>query len=311
MFSAISPALTIGNSTAYYHHSITMTESEDQLTPGQLEAILISGLATSIFSLIGCLFNLTATLLLKVHRHTLGKMVILLSIMDSIYNVVGIAQTFKVSSSNICQVQSFFVAFGYCGSLAWTCCFAHSLYVTLKQENIEQYFKKYNLVSFFAAIGLGLLAITIRFQDLDEETHTCWPKRAEGLFDWAFIIMILTPTAVSVVYCTVCYSSVISKIREFGGKVHRELLLYPLIMIICFTPFTALRMYIQITQSNYGPFWLELASISLANSQGLLNAFAYGLSGTLKGGCKAICRKRSNSMDQPLYEENSLNSVHY
>ena len=274
--------------------------ADNNFTPGELQAILTSALVMSILSLIGCVFNLTVTMALKIHHHVLGMMIVWLSLMDFIYNTVGILQTVSVENSLICQVQSFAVSIGYGGSLAWSCCFAHSLYINFKKDDIRAvatFYKRYVKICILIAIMLATVSLVIRPTEIDNDSHTCWPKRKENSIDWAFVSLEFIPSTTAAIYCLICYFYVIKKVRRFGGRMYLELLVYPLIMIVCYSPFNILRLYVQITGVGHGPFWWELSSIVFANSQGIFNALAYGLSGTLKGGCQRFCQRKNGVSD--------------
>ena len=107
--------------------------------------ILANRIADSL-SILGCIFNLFTTILLRASDYALGKMVVLLCIMDLICNGTSIIQTLHGIVDWQCQTTTFISFFGYAGSLCCTICFAHALYISVTEihiKAIDSYLKTY------------------------------------------------------------------------------------------------------------------------------------------------------------------------
>lgn len=250
----------------------------DNLTEAQVDSILLAGLIASVLSLIGCIFNLITTIVLKITTHTLGKMVICLSLMDIFVNFSGILESVRTDSDIYCGSITFLSAFGYGGSLTWTCCFAHLLYVTVNKDignrSADAYFKIYNGVSGAIAVTIAFIAVIFQLNTVQE--HLCWSRSDDNL-GWVLVSLRTAPVSIALIYCIGCYLVIIRKLKTFQEDLHLELLLYPLVLVICYLPFALMRMSIQFFNADV-PFSLEILSVILYDSQGLLNALAYGLS---------------------------------
>ena len=117
-------------------------------------------------SIVGCLFNFTTTIVLSTYKFTLGKMVIALSIMDFVATVISLLAVVKTENQYYCDFKSFWWFFGFNGSLAWTSCFAHGLYISTKSNNLEiidSKFKPYAIVSTSIALILGTTGFFLKF----------------------------------------------------------------------------------------------------------------------------------------------------
>lgn len=247
--------------------------SEQALVESNLyEFSLILSILGSL-SLLGCLFNITITFLLKLHRNVLGKMMICLSVTDFIYTMaIGCPIWRDLPAANI------IFNFAWAGSVIWGCSFADTLYNSAKfgEELLDDsLLKKYFVMSvIFSAIG-GLLQAPI------------FNSFIPSISFWFNGIIAI----ISIIYCSYCYIIALKKIREYKMDVSLELLSYPLILIICEIPFVILQFY-NIFCSPVPKELGEIAMIVLA-SRGICNSLAYGLSSRIKQGIKLRCGKVS------------------
>ena len=246
---------------------------------------------TCMLSIIGCFFNLTTTLILKIAHNTLGKMVVVLCIMDLLYNVCCILTDYYPGNSITCMIESSLMIGGFAGSIFWTCCFAHCLYVSAKGDTViilEDYFTKYTILSIIAAIIFGTTSGLTNFIQY-EETTGCVHQTKTNAFDLSFFLVLICPVTLAVLYCIFCYASTIRALRQLREKLYLELLIYPLVLIICFFPYIGVGIYKQINETVSIPSLVTLISKSLFNLQGFLNAFVYGLSRRIIDGYKHQC----------------------
>lgn len=267
--------------------------SSNSITPHQAQIMFVVGCVANSLSIMGSLFNIGTTMFLKTSHRSVERMVIGISLMDLIYNVVClISSSVQVSDATICQAETFIMMFGYGGSIAWTCCFAHALYISLRASQVlklEKYVNYYLLISMVVGAVIGTISVLTEFDHIDPGTQTCRYHQYQAGFDWTDLLVIALPINLAVVFCGVCYLSVIKKLREIGARMHLELLLYPLILIICYFPFMVLGFY---STGGSSPYSLMLVSGTLSDLQGLFNGFAYGLSRKIARGYRNRCCKK-------------------
>ena len=270
----------------------------------------------SILSVSGVLFSLVTSIALKTHKHAVGKMVIGLCLMDLMLNGALIFDFGDIYDISLCQLQTFFIYCGYGGSLAWTCCFAHSLWYSLNiGEAIikDSLFKIYAWISSAAALVIGAVAVFTRFRQIDDGLKIC--KHVHGsngyLADIGDFLVLVSPAVISILICSICYILVIKKLKDWGARMYLELLLYPIILLICYCPLAILAVYTR--YSGYQPSETLYAICNgLFSAQGFLNAFAYGLSRKVVLGwmCKCCLRKKPQrvGIDSDLSEPENIGS---
>lgn len=251
-------------------------ETESGLSGFDL-AFLIFG----ILSGLGCIFNIIITFLLKLHKNVLGKMMIFISAGDAIFTLSLAAPYIGIWGSS-----SFIIILSgatWASSIFWICCFAHALYISVKfgEERINNsLLKKYICISITASvIAGGLFAIFIL-------TGSSSSYRS---FYRTFMSVV---TNSSILYCVVCYISVFKKLRDYGTTVHFELLVYPLLLIICEFPIAALPIYVSLSNQSTPATLLNIGFLCFM-SRGIWNSLAYGLSSKIRHGVKSLCRMRA------------------
>lgn len=287
----------------FFNGNDTLIRNHGQHNESQVDLLFIFSITSNILSIVGSLFNMSTTVILKITHHTLGKMVVALSAMDLIYNFLNVLTDITKPNEFLCAGEGAIMFFGFGGSLFWSCCFAHSLYINVKCSNIEvldTYFKRYTLLSLVAAVSVSGSALISRFTVLTE--NGCGHQTPPNEFDVSLLVVFILPVALAVVFCLFCYVMVINGLRMFKDRLHLELLVYPLILIVCYFPYISLSLYKQIAHDpGASSDFLILANI-LTTSQGFLNAFAYGLSRRILDGYKKKCcaTRNPSTLSVPL-----------
>lgn len=277
-----------------------LTEAEET------QIIKIANISANVLSLLGCVFNLFTTFLLRASNRTIATMVIGLSVLDMLNNITSlIAVTMTYPSNAICQIVTFFEYFGYSGALVLTCCFAHSLYIGIKgvgPQSLDNYLKIYLILTGIAGLILASYAVISEYDKVDPKSGFCWHYHGGQGFDWEDLIISTLPLAMSIIYCIYCYISVIRHLKSIVGRDFLELLLYPVILIVCYLPWVSWAIYQSFITMDKMPFaWLLMAAIG-SNSQGLFNAFAYGLSRRIVQGYNVKCCKKRHEREVPLMD---------
>lgn len=280
--------------------------------PHQEDIYEVVMIIINLLSILGCCFNLVLTVSLKISENPLGKMVVALSLMDLIANSISLLMGLNISTELWCHVIGFMQAFGFGGSIFWSCFFAHAYYVMHKKQDnkiINSYLTMYMIISTCLSIGLGIFSVSISFISLDLDEKRCVHDPNLEFFDWKSVIMLVVPSVGSVAFCLGCYLVARSKYKNSESASIKGVLIYPLILAICYFPLALQELYIQIT-SKSSPFWIDLSVSVLLYSQGFLNAFAYGLSGAISGTCRNTkCFKRSQIKETSLEQSVSVNLV--
>lgn len=285
-------------------------ESSDLLRPNNPAIITVD-----MISIIGSIFNIALTFIYKTQKCTIGKMVVALSVADLIANCGGLLLLVPASNEAQCKIIGTFMGFGYSASLFWTCNFAHSLIVVTEAEQIDaidKYFRKYCFYTTLLALAAGLIGGFSGYLSLHPE-GICWHQRGNvGFYSELFQrIVLVVPCLGSLIYCFYCYIYTFKKLRNSGVNMRLELMLYPLILIVCYLPFTIGGLSTFLFQTHIQHPW-DVINHSLLYSQGFFNSIAYGLSGTINATCLRCCMKsRSRASEDSLTNDHNNSDYHH
>lgn len=292
-------------------HSLIWNASFFKPSEQDLDIVLLADLVMAVLSILGCIFNFMTALLLKTNKIAIGKMVLGLSVMDFVSSVVVIVLRQR-TNEYVCRVETFFLYFGYAGSFAWTCCFANALYKAIKSEDFEvidaALVKNYTKLSIILALLIAVYSTATGFRKTQD--GLCLPQDLNNQSNANQLIIVTVPCLISIVYCLYCYMLVMKKLKNVGTFARLELLVYPLILILCTLPTTLMELLLFIKSDMEIPFWWFLMSYSLFVGQGFFNAIVYGLSKKVIDGYKALCCRRSSVHNQELLTQNDT-SVRY
>ena len=278
------------NSTSNPINTTSNFLGEDILSPG----MMVIFYALILLSILGCIFNLIATFLLKHHRNVLGKMIILLSINDLIFMIAFGVPFLGIWIGNI--YRSIIQKITWSGSVFWVCCFAHALSTSVKvgEECLtNSLLKKYVCSSLIVSV-FGSLLVKFGVESLASEER----------FSLLFYLIVGIP---SIIYCTACYITVFKRLRKGQGRDHLELLLYPLILIICELGVVIPSLYLIFEIENNSMILYDLTLLCIM-SRGIWNPLAYGLSSKIRNGFKALCR-RENGQQQKRPSESQFSLI--
>lgn len=251
----------------------------------------------NVLSLVGCFSNLLMTLWIKNRSDTLIKIIVAICVTDLLFSLFSLLLFLVPMAESYCMPMIFFDNYGFLGSLTWTCCFAHHFAKVVRhltRNSTEWSFRTYAIISFTLPLLLSIGLAKFQTYDIDPKTQTCWITLGDATFDWVDALFFDLPILLAVLYCTFCYLSIIIKARRSGEGTFLGLALYPLILIICVAPLVVLDVYTIFFKPEKINFYWMLITAGLWKSQGLFNAFAYGLSGGIMDGCsKAHARSSS------------------
>lgn len=276
-----------------------------------------------MLSIMGCIFNIAITAMLRKSKGILGKMVIILACFCLLTHIPLVLNSFETTSNRLtCEyIGSWVSYFGYASSLFFTTCFGHSLYHSLKTgsvEIVEQHFKKYVALSVISGFIMGSSAVLLQFKTYKHAQALCTSRQVDG-FDWGILIILVIPGVINIIGCTFYYILIMKMLRSMNGKMHWGLLVYPLILVVCISPGIARRIFFLIgfdnaKENKTGYLYLQI-SRGLFGAQGFLNSLAYGLSREIYDGLRRCCSPKKRSED-PLIksfssvEETQVESQH-
>lgn len=263
-----------------------------------LTALRVGCQAIDLLSASGSLFNIIATIGFKIHKSDAGKMVIGISLMDIISSIADCLGYFTGSTTTAAFWSQYFTEVGRLGSIFWCCCFAHSLYSTVRAGELEvvrKYMKTYLLISMFVPFLFGIAFYLLRLGSEDNAFTSL------GMMD---LYLTTLPIMLAIVYCLGCYIGVVRNLRRFEGDMYAELLLFPIILIICNCPLSIFEIYMICTGNlNVEPVWLVVTTIMLSNAQGLINSIAYGSQAKIKNELSARCCKKRNGRNVASFHQ--------
>mgnify|MGYP000844083298 FL=1 len=267
--------------------------ASDPENPGFDAALVIA----ELLSVSGCIFNIIITLLLGLQRNVLGKMMIFLSVNDLFFHIgLRLAAEMGILS----PFSDILLGFSWAGSVSWISCFAHALYVSVKfgEELLNNSLLKKHITSSLtvSTLGGGVFAIFPLMGYSPEFSF----------LDYSFMALL---AILSTIFCGFCYISVLKQLWRYEAKIHLELLLYPLFLIICEFPFVIIQLY-SILSAHLAPSTLRDTAFLCLMSRGLWNSLAYGLSSKIRNGFKTLCRKNRRERQQELLEKGHSSSGH-
>lgn len=272
------------------------TQEEEELL-GTINSVIIA------ISVAGCFFNAITSLYLQNTHVTLTKMVLALCMMDLLNDSLTFILLRVKVSEGFCWASNIMLWFSWGGALAWTCCFAYSLYITAKDisvHNVSKCLPKFAGASIVISLIMASIAFGFRFNDLDHESYCTFEFNEKALKTVAVV------SVLSIIYCLYCYLTVIKLFKRKLNALHLELLVYPGILVLCLVPLVLETLYL-IMENDWPPFYFHLIQSIAFNLQGLLNAFAYGLSRRIKDGCGERWRGRTPREEDSSFVETDGN----
>ena len=257
-------------------------------------------LILNLLSILGCLLILTIYILAKNLRVYAFTLVSYLAIIDILKSSSMLLPTYKESSSNtLCQLQALFLQYFTLASFLMTTMMAVSLYlcVVSNYNNIEK-LKLYFLLVTFVIPLIGTLCPYFASTFEKSPTwcsignHTSW--RFGFFYGPLWVINGLN---------LVLYTRIIKVLSNNVQSHILRLRLYPLILVLCYTPATIDR---ALQAMGYGPYYfLTLGSGCGDALLGLINALCYGYTDHVRQFiAQGLClRSRTSTHEMLVVEE--------
>ena len=116
-------------------------------------------------------------------------------------------------------------------------------------------------------------------------------------FQWEISFILVTIAVVNIIGCALYYIRIIKKLRSLHGELKWGLMLYPLFLIICETPWVVRRIMLSFGFDFTSPVNYEI-NHALLGLLGFFNSLAYGLSKEIYEALKRHCSSRSSEKNQ-------------
>lgn len=242
----------------------------------------ISFVATGLFVILGFYY--------KIYQRVLGKLVLIVNLADFVFIFARpLSYIYKPTDDLYCRLIIAISHAALMTSFTWGVFFAHTLYETVKQQNIHpfsRFFKYYCIISVIisTALGAGVLLSDYVFYS-EGEAKTCVHRVYFRKFDPTMTFLMTIPTLVLCALCIMWYILGANNMRKlFPNFQHREvipLLLYPAIVIVCYFP--ALITHILIIYEIKPGEGVETFLQNLFQLHGFFNVLAYGIQPLING----------------------------
>jgi len=252
-----------------------------------IDQIHIVGRVVGTFSFLGSISIICCYIAFPALRKLAFTLVLFMSIAD-VMAAVGDFLAPDGTRCSTCLAQAYLNSIFDLSSVLWTSCITHCLYRAIRHRDAEvyKYQTRYHAFSWGVPI---LLAIVPQFANAyGLENGRCWimstypsirflqfyvPLWLVISYNFAHIVLLMRHLyALTHRPSTADSSQVRGEVQFFW-----RLALYPVVLVVCWTPGTINRIHNSVRPDNpvYG---LYMAQAIMGSSQGLFNSLVYGLS---------------------------------
>jgi hypothetical protein len=267
-----------------------MSDSDSPKEPfndSQIEVLTGIGMLFASLSCLGSLFILVCYR--KYHRihHGSMKYVWYLALANLISNAPSFFGPQNDSSSAVCQTQAFLFLLFELASICWTiACAVTMVIIVLKpHSDVLDYTRPWHVFSWGLPLILSIVALATRKFGEDVGAF-CWV--ASPLFQFVFFFLLLWLSWAVFAVCFVVTKrrlhnlsktelsySAQKNLLDKGKRAFRRLGWYPVVLIVCWSFPTIVRLYEYANPDNY-QLWMRVLVIIFSRSHGFLIAFVYG-----------------------------------
>ena len=228
---------------------------------------------------------------------SLQKLAFTLVLFLSIADVLAAIGDFIAPNDSACApclVQAYFRSVFDLASVLWTACITHCLFRAIRHRdtNVERFQLRYHAFSWGLPV---VLALVPQFANAyGYENGGCWIMSTHPSLRF---LQFYVPLWIVIGYNVYHMATLVSHLRELTQNADTQffwrLALYPVILIVCWTPGTVNRIHNSLNplRPNFG---LYVAHAVMGSSQGLLNCLVYGLSPGVRSNLVAVVRDLLN-----------------
>ena len=282
-------------------------------TQRQSEALNIVVDFTAGLSLLGCLFIILVYLFFKELRVFAFKLVLHMTVCDSI-RCVGFLLVH--ADKSLCEVQAVLVQAGSLGSILWNGVIARTLYLSVVKDmrGVENTELKYTALVYTVTLVLtGLPWTTLSYGDSE---GWCWIKGEHGDYlagnIWRAVCLYF-PLLLVTLNNLYSYYHIIRTLRqgfahpEITSLVHK-LRFYPVILIMCYICALLKRVY-NLVKPDADDFPFALVAALTLGSIGLVDAVIYGFTQSVRVVIKQRLCPKGDSRSASSLSEGGINFI--
>ncbi|OMJ74471.1 hypothetical protein SteCoe_26594 [Stentor coeruleus] len=239
------------------------------------------------FSILGCLFICCMYIKFIELRTFPFRLIFILSIFDIFSSIGYMLPTYFLNDDDVlCQIQAAVINLFTLASVLWAGIIAFSLYYIIVKSNF--YIQNYMNYFIIGVIVLCIIVTIIPFITNSYGTVAgwCWIKQ-DGYYDSKFYeryFLFFIPLWTLVVFNGVLYVKVSKCLKENDDSdgtrsgLNRKLKFYPMILIICFLPYT-IKSGLEFKREGFTmkyDYEITIVIATVRGMHGFLNAFVYG-----------------------------------
>jgi len=280
------------------------------LNDEELHILDIINITANTVSIAGSLFIIFLYMYFTKIRNFAFKLVALLSLSDILF---GVANLMRPSDEDgfVCVAQGFLKSFFGNLSIIMTSVIAWVCYASVvkKKKNVDSFHTQITILAMVLIYCLLLSLIPVFFDaygymDMGNGDDVwCWIKQNEEHRALGLALILGTfylPLLVCISYNSYVYYRVSATFKRILESLKKNgpfnpnnlkqvdrLRYYPIILVVCFAPACANRLYISITENQV--FWVWTLHLGLASLQGMFNAMVYGYNPTVRKELRERC----------------------
>lgn len=250
-------------------------------------------LTASIISSLAALITITVCIIAKTYLEPLGKMLIAINTADLLYcSVQYLALIFPPESDHLCKVFQMISLFGALSSCMWGAFFGHGLMLLVRSREtgaLSRVMPYYIVFAIGCPFGLSIGSLFTNFATASNQD--CIHTFQYGEHDLEFIAFVAIPIVITCVLCIIWFILAARQLKKLGeeeGSIKGlfVLVMYPGVMILCWTPviIVALLIFFEV---SVDPSVILIAQ-AFDQLHGFFNAIVYGGSTSafrVFGGC--------------------------
>ena len=267
--------------------------------------IYLSMLPACVLSILGSLFIIFVFISIKSLHKFAFKLIFILSIFDLFSSIAFLIPTWDANyNSPSCQIQAILISFFTFGGVIWTTFIAVSLYYIIAKNKVfpEKFWKH----SFVLTLALSLIeaVVPIITKSYGTVAGWCWITQTRYL-DSGFYeryLLFFLPVWLMIFLIIGLYVFVIKSLKDTYQdektikSLNKKLTYYPMILIICFLPYTIKGLLELIGVNFVFKYQVPLTMFAgiFRSLIGFLNAIVYGYTKKVKQEIRSKFSTRSD-----------------
>ena len=237
-------------------------------------------------SIVGDIFITMAILSFKDLRTFNYRMILYLTLTDVIAAMAYMLTPLSKTSHSLCILQAYLINFSSLSSLLWTSCIMIALYRLIILEKFNEKYLELIFCAFSWAVPL--VASVISISDYGITDNWCWIDDSHiFMIILQFYVPLLAVVVFNIFLCVVIWKELrkhtgsVAELHVIKRKVFKRMMLYPLVLLICFIPAAIHRFsHDLLINDNSGP--IDMTSMLGSCLYGFFNSIVYGCTQTVR-----------------------------